>query len=359
MKRSAILILSTLGPLALAAQPRFVADSELVKLGDVLFQHPREVVFPFTNRGDEPLLITDVHPSCGCVAVRYPGQPIAPGASDTIRATYDARLLGSFYRDIELRTNASPEPLYLAMQGCVVTHLRDFGSEYPIDLGNVRLSANRLDFGDVRQGERPTRQLSLVNGEKTPFRAELMHLPPYITFRCEPSSIPAGQEGTLVLELDTKRMSHMGLHHSSVYLARYLGDKVSDQNEIQLSATLLPPAADLTPEQLASAPRIELSETQLRVGPFEKKDRLTLTVLVSNQGKRPLHIHQLQPTHEALSVSLGNRNVAPGKSTKLKITVSERKLSRSADPLTVLLISNDPLMPKQVVEIEVESTSTP
>ena len=56
----------------LHAQPRFVPDVEIRKLGEVVFQHPKRVVFGFTNKGNQPLVITSAKPSCGCMDVTFP-----------------------------------------------------------------------------------------------------------------------------------------------------------------------------------------------------------------------------------------------------------------------------------------------
>ncbi len=347
-------IVALLLPLCVAAQPRFVPDTELIKLGDVLFQKPKQVTFGFTNRGNEPLLITEVHPSCGCVAVSYTGSPVEPGERGTVVATYDAKMLGTFYRDIEIVTNASDEPVYLALQGCVVTELRDFSDGYPIDLGNIRLATNYIEFEDVNKGDHPIAELTLVNAEKTAFHPELMHLPPYITAHSEPESIPAGQTGVIYIELDSEKLPMMGLNKTSIYLARYLGDKIGESNEIRISAVLLPSFSDQTPEQLARAPQMELSTERVEIGPFAGRDKLTATVHLSNHGKTPLQIQQLQVFNEAVSVSLGNRTLAPGKTTKLKITVSAHKLQQSQISPRVLLITNDPQHAKEIIYIDVK-----
>ena len=51
----------------------------------------------------------------------------------------------------------------------------------------------------------------------------------------------------------------MGLHQTSIYLSRRPGDKVSAENEISVSALLLPNFTSFSESQLAVAPAIELS----------------------------------------------------------------------------------------------------
>ena len=55
-----------------------------------------------------------------------------------------------------------------------------------------------------------------------------------------PDTLRRKQAGTLMLTLDTDKLTHLGLTQTSVFLSRYMGDKVSEENEIPLTATLLP-----------------------------------------------------------------------------------------------------------------------
>jgi hypothetical protein len=68
--------------------------------GEIPKGRPVSIEFSFTNTGDEPLLIADVVPSCGCTASDYSKEVIAPGKSSKINITYNAALAGSFAKTI-------------------------------------------------------------------------------------------------------------------------------------------------------------------------------------------------------------------------------------------------------------------
>lgn len=331
-------------------QARFVPDAEIVKVGEVEFQVPRRVVFGFSNRGDADLRIVDVRPSCGCLRAVFPHDPIAPGQHGEVEITFDAKMLGTFHKDVEIRCEGA-EPIFLSMQGCVVREVHDYGAEFPIDLGNVLLETNYLEFDDVSRGDRPSVEFRLVNKEKTPFRPEMMHLPTYVKAQYLPETIPAGKVGTIRLELDSEALPTLGLNQTSVYLARYLGDKVGEANEILLSAVLLPDFSQLSDEQLAAAPLLETDKTDVQLSASDKARR-TETILLSNRGKSDLHIRQVQVFSRVLSVSLGNQTLRPGHRTKLKITLHPEHLPSKSRP-RVLLITDDPEHPKQIFNVEV------
>ncbi|MEY4627921.1 MAG: hypothetical protein RLZZ595_247 [Bacteroidota bacterium] len=50
-----------------------------------------DVEFEFTNTGTEMLVIKNVSASCGCTIPEKPEEPIAPGQTGKIKATFDSR----------------------------------------------------------------------------------------------------------------------------------------------------------------------------------------------------------------------------------------------------------------------------
>lgn len=338
----------------LHAQPRFVPDMEIKKLGEVEFQQPEKVVFGFTNKGNQPLLITSAKASCGCIDVSFPKTAIPAGKGGEISLVYDANILGTFYKEIEVLTNASESPVYLTIQGTVVVNVKDVGEEYPIDLGNVQLETNYLEFDDVQKGEHPVLEMSLINKEHTAFRPELMHLPAYLTAQYIPENVPPGRKGIVRLMLDSDKLPQMGLNKTSIYFSRYMGDKISDANEIQISAVLLPDFSKMTAEEKEHAPKLNISESSLEFSLSSRKSKSSHTILVYNNGKSDLHFEQVQVFNEAVSVYLGNRVLKPGASTKLKVTVTPKYIKRAKGRPRVLLITNDPLQPKTVVNIDIK-----
>lgn len=72
-------------------------------------------LFTFTNTGKEPLVIKEARGSCGCTVPHWPQHPIAPGARDTIKVTYDTHRIGIFSKSVTIMSNSkeSPDMLYI------------------------------------------------------------------------------------------------------------------------------------------------------------------------------------------------------------------------------------------------------
>jgi hypothetical protein len=69
-----------------------------------------EVVFGFTNTGEDPLIISDVQAACGCTVPEKPAEPIMPGKKGFIKAVFDSDgRVGPNYKTVTVSSNAYPE----------------------------------------------------------------------------------------------------------------------------------------------------------------------------------------------------------------------------------------------------------
>ncbi len=77
--------------------------------------------FKFTNTGTSDLLITKVNSSCGCTVGKYPKEPIAPGQSDFVEASFDSsNRKGMQNKTITVLTNTQPNLTTLRIKAEVV-----------------------------------------------------------------------------------------------------------------------------------------------------------------------------------------------------------------------------------------------
>jgi len=142
---------------------------------------------------------------------------------------------------------------------------------------------------------------------------------------------------------------------ATVYLSRFPGDKVSEENAIPVSAILLPDFSTMSQQQRLNPPAVQLSSLEISLPPLAEKDKKTQTVIVKNVGKSNLEITDLQVFNPALGVQLKTRVLKPGESTKMKITAYGKYLKRAKGTPRVLMITNDPNCPKIIVKVNVSS----
>jgi hypothetical protein len=95
-------------------------DKTVHEFADLTQGVPGTASFTLTNGGNEPLIISTANASCGCTNLAFGKDPILPGKSTTISATYNAAAVGPFTKTITVRTNASDQPVVLQIKGKVV-----------------------------------------------------------------------------------------------------------------------------------------------------------------------------------------------------------------------------------------------
>src|SRR6218665_3713313 len=74
--------------------PKFQFETEVIDYGTVAYQSSGDRIFKFTNTGKEPLIISNVQSSCGCLVPSWPKEPVKPGASSWIKEHYDTGRIG-------------------------------------------------------------------------------------------------------------------------------------------------------------------------------------------------------------------------------------------------------------------------
>ncbi len=334
------------------AQPQLSFDSPTQDLGTLLWHVPQSATFNLTNKGTQNFTITNVRTDCGCTEAEWSDKTIVPGASTQIKVSYDAEMLGHFNKKVAVYTNLSDQPYYLTLMGVVsMSKGEEVSAQYPYQVGDYYLSTDNIEFDDVNRGEKPTYALSILNSSKKSFRPELMHLPKYLTAHADPAVIHPGRVGRVLLTLDSNKLPTMGLTQTSIYLSRFMGDRVSKDTEINVSATLLPDFLD-TPTQHALSPTLEIDSTHITLPPLGKKKKVSGQIVLKNTGKTPLTISALQVYNPGISVSLNKRRIDPGESEKLKITITSNT-SYFKGRRRILLITNDPDHSKVVIDVTV------
>lgn len=338
--------------LAGKAQPKITFDREQQDLGYVLWRNPVTVTYAFTNTGDKPLVISNVTTSCGCTKATWTEEPIPAGGKGTVMAVFDAEAIGRFYKEVGVYCNASPMPLYLEFNGEVTADPKNFTFTHPIAFGAIRLDKEEIEFNDVNRGDKPVFEILVANTSNKPYTPVLMHLPPYLSVKSTPEVIGRNKSGKIEVTLDTEKLPALGITRASVYLSRFLGDKVGSENEIPVSVVLLSDFSSMSEYEKQNPPVISLSTQKLEYLNLKPTQKKSQTVVITNTGKADLVIKDMQVFSMVLSVNLKKRVLKPGESTKMKVTVLARNLSRVRGTQRILMITNDPQHPKITVRVK-------
>lgn len=98
----------------------FKFNEEKHDFGKIPQGTPVTTIFEFTNVGKEPLILSDVRPTCGCTIAAYTKTPVKSGEKGIIKITYNAAAVMPFNKTIVVTSNAKTPTKYLNIVGEVV-----------------------------------------------------------------------------------------------------------------------------------------------------------------------------------------------------------------------------------------------
>lgn len=349
-KRLTILSLA-LAPLMALAQS-FQAKNAEVDLGQVKWKVPATASFTIKNTGVNPLKVTKVDGGSGSTNVEFPTQSIQPGQRAVVKVTYNSQILGHFARTVCVYNEEEKQPLELVFRCHVVTEVENFSGDYPNKIGGLLTDIDALEFDDVNKGDVVAQDIHIFNPTGQNVSPFVMHLPPFLRAEMMPKTLGPKQSGVLRLTLHSKYLRLPGLNQANIYLAKNVGEQVSGDKEIEVSAVLLPerPADDAS--ALLTAPKMMLSADVVDMTNFGKKEKLKRTIIVSNKGQSVLDISTLQLFTRGIDVMLPKRQLRLGESTKMKITGHADILKKVRRRPRILMITNDPTKQKVIIEIK-------
>ena len=89
-----------------------VFNEEVHDFGTIPEGPNAEVEFTFKNTGKEPVIIQQVRPSCGCTTPTWSKEPVLPGKTGTIKASYATQgRPNGFTKGITVVSNAGTQVL--------------------------------------------------------------------------------------------------------------------------------------------------------------------------------------------------------------------------------------------------------
>jgi uncharacterized protein (DUF58 family) len=139
------------------ATPVISVEKPLHDFGSVTQGQKVDHLFTVKNRGDEPLVISQIRTSCGCTAATLSSKTIPPGKSGEVKVTFDStNFAGQVTKTIHLDSNDPHNPATeLVMQGKV--------SEI------IAVKPRTLNLGAIKAGSKKEAVLTLENKGSKPF----------------------------------------------------------------------------------------------------------------------------------------------------------------------------------------------
>lgn len=103
-----------------SSNAEFKFASETHDFGKITQGQPVTHEFEFTNVGTEPIIISDVRPSCGCSVADFTRTPVKPGETGKVTVKFDAAVKSPFTKNFVVRSNTKTPVKTLVIKGEVI-----------------------------------------------------------------------------------------------------------------------------------------------------------------------------------------------------------------------------------------------
>lgn len=305
--------------------------------------------FLFTNNAARPVKILSVSASCGCTTPGWSKDPIAPGKTGFIKASFDPKgRPGFFNKTLTVLTDFDPTPLILQIKGAVIRE--GMSAELPVVMGNLRMKSKSFALGTLYINKPPViKEFPVMNGGDAPLKFLSVQKPPYVQVDM-PAVLEPRQKGVIKVIYDAKMKGVYGFVSDNLLFVT--SDVGEETKSISLFATLEEFYTPPTAEELVTAPQAFLREQSIDLGQYPAGATLERTVMVVNKGKKELKIKALQGNCTCITAEATKLTVRAGDSTQLKI-VFKPQTRGGTQQKAISLYTNDPRNPVQLISLSV------
>lgn len=349
-----------------AQQPAIVFDQTVHEFGTLKEeQQTAEHTFTFTNKGDKPLTLKDVKPSCGCTAPSWSKEPVAPGETGTIKAVYTTtNRPGKFEKFITVRALAEgseqEQVVVLTIRGDVTPRVKTIADFFPHQDGSLRFSTNHVAMGRVYVGTQHERTLKVYNDSEIPILLEKVIAPAHIQVMAQENVTIAPKDSLLLpIIYDSKSVDDWGfIHHMLMFRTSDPADEGKHKDKrIYVSADIGENFEELTPEEMANAPVVKFDKTVHDFGVIANASKVSTDFTITNNGGRPLIIRKTKASCGCTATQPAKTVLEPGESTTIHVTFDSVGKSGKQQK-SILVITNDPKQPSTNLVIKADIPTT-
>jgi len=331
------------------AEPLFFKE-KIHDFGEILEQQGNaEYEFVFANNSGRPVRIISVQASCGCTTPAWTKEPVAPGKTGFIKASYDPKgRPGYFNKSLTVTTDLSGNPVTLQIKGNVVDWLTAKEESLSAANGNLKLKNNSFNLGKVYVNkETATSEFTVVNDGKEKIDFNAVIAPGYIQV-ITPKSLQPGERGIIKIKYDAKAKKQYGFQSDDI--ESKTNDTANPDKSFSVYATIEDFFPPLSAEELARAPVLMLDQYEINFQRVKSGSDVDNTVILRNRGKKNLEIRYIQSNCSCVVANPDKELIKPGETATLSLKLITLGRGGSQNK-AITIYTNDPRNPVQRITI--------
>ena len=354
MKKYIILIAAVVLSVAGLSAQDFYKEADVIRFdrkvhdfGDVLIaEGPVSCIFTFTNIGKAPLVIHNVISSCGCTTPEWTREPVKPGATGTIQATF-SNDQGPYPFDktltvyVGVGSSSLDRPVLLRLRGVSHEQKKDLDELFTTHIGNLGLRKTEVSIGYIDQGVVKSDQMQVANLSKGELTVATASVTPGLTVTVTPNPIPARSMARLTYTVNPAEMGRTAWGRQQYDVTfRLNGRDYSDK--LSVSGVIKDNFEKLSKEDIERAGIPVVDRSYFEFGEVKKGATVNATYSIRNKGKNPLTIHHIDGRGNAAEIQTKlPLTIKPGGKAEVKIKLDTVALDYQGEVIEVLTVITD------------------
>jgi hypothetical protein len=203
MKKIALALISTVISISVFAQAKLEVEVETHDFGTIEEGVIAEYEFKIKNTGNAPLILSNVQASCGCTTPSWTKDPIEPGKTGTVKASYNSNgRPGAFNKSITLTSNAEMPTKAVYIKGNV-NKKPEKPAYTPEELAAspiITLKTNEQTFPKLEKNQKVTKKFTFTNTGKSDLMIkDISSSCNCFSFEASKPAYKAGETGTVTI----------------------------------------------------------------------------------------------------------------------------------------------------------------
>ena len=318
-------------------------DKTVHDFGDISVNDgPQTCTFTVKNVGKEPIAIYEVVTSCGCTDASWTREPLQPGKTGTISATYkneDGPV--PFDKTLTVYIAGVSKPIILRLRGLVHEKKKSVAELYGAEkLGSMGLKSLNYKVSNILQGESSSDEAKIANLGTKPMKVTFTDVSPNLTIEVVPATVPAGE--TAALRFSVK--SDPNLWGKHIYKATPVVNGVKAGKPVTVSALTRGNFASWTPEQRKNAAQCIFDESTVSFGTVTAGKKVDAVFTFTNKGKSSLTFYSLDADTPGVTATLPGDTDAQKKGS-IPVKLDTSSLPKGETVIMLTLTTNCPARP--------------
>lgn len=354
MKRIVVILSVLISCLSVVSAQDFSKEADVIRFdkkvhdfGDVLIaEGPVSCIFTFTNIGTAPLVIHNVISSCGCTIPEWTREPVRPGATGTIQATF-SNDQGPYPFDKSLTvyvgvgSSSLDRPVLLRLRGVSHEQKKDLDELFTTKIGSLGLRKVQTSIGYIDQGVVKSDQMQVANLSKGELTVETASVTPGLSVTVTPNPIPSRSMARLTYVVNPAEMGRTAWGRQA-YEATFRLNGRTYSDKLTVTGVIKDNFGQFSKEDIERAGIPVIDRSYFEFGEVKKGASVTATYSIRNKGKNPLTVHHIEGQGSA-AVVLTQMPLAvkPGGKAEVKVRLDTASLDYAGEVIEVLSVITD------------------